>query len=155
MMRVLWRGPGFDQDLLRLQQPRRRLLWGNPIAPVFIEIIRRAATKTDDHASLTEVVDEGYLFGQPDRVMQSHLGHRKADANPSGAGGDGRGKGQRIDIGAAAIEVVLRQPEDVEAQGITEFSLTQRLIDNDPVGIRELALRKEKITKLHGISFRT
>ena len=59
MMRVLGRGPGFDQDLLRLQQPRLRLLRGNPIATVFIEIIRRATAKADDHASLTEVVDEG------------------------------------------------------------------------------------------------
>ena len=154
-MRVLWRGPGFDQDLLRLQQPRLRLLRGNPIATVFIEIIRCATTKADDHASLTEVVDEGDLLGQPDRVMQGHLGHRKADANPPGAGGDGRGKGQRIDIGAAAIEVVLRQPEDVEAQGITELGLTERLVDDDTVSIRELALREEKITELHGISFRT
>src|SRR5215510_7118466 len=143
-MRVLWRGPGFDQDLLRLQQPRLCLLRGNAIATVFIEIIRGAATEADDHASLTQVVDEGYLLRQPDRVMQGHLSHRKADANPPGAGGDGRGKGQRIDIGAAAIKVVLRQPEDIEAQGITELGLRERLVDNDTVGIRELALRKEK-----------
>jgi hypothetical protein len=51
--------------------------------------------------------------------------------------------------------VVLRQPEDVEAQGITELGLMERLVDNGIVGIRELALRKEKITELHGISFRT
>ena len=95
------------------------------------------------------------LLGQPDRVMQGHLGYRKADANPPGAGGDGRGKGQWIDIGAATIEVVLRQPEDVEAQGITEFGLTERLVDDDTVSIRELALREEKITELHGISFKT
>jgi hypothetical protein len=50
---------------------------------------------------------------------------------------------------------VLRQPEDVEAQGITEFGLTERLVDDDTIGIRELALREEKITELHGISFRT
>jgi hypothetical protein len=143
------------QDLLRLQQPRLRLLRGDSIAPVFVEIIRRATAKADNHASLTEVVDEGHLLGQPDRVMQGHLGYRKADANPPGAGGDGRCKSQRIHIGAATIEVVLSQPEDVEAQGITELGLTERLIDDDVVGIRELALRKKKITKLHGISFRT
>jgi hypothetical protein len=51
--------------------------------------------------------------------------------------------------------VVLRQPENVEAQGITEFSLAERLVDDDIVGVRELALREEKITELHGISFKT
>jgi hypothetical protein len=50
--------------------------------------------------------------------------------------------------------VVLCQPEDVKAQGITDLGFTERLVDDDTVGIRELALRKEKITKLNGISFR-
>ena len=100
--------------------------------------------QADDHASLTEVVDEGRLLGQPDRVMQGHLG-LPADANPPGAGGDGRGKGQRIDIGTATVKVMLRQPENVEAQGITEFGLTERLVDDDTIGIRELALRKRKL----------
>ena len=61
----------------------------------------------------------------------------------SGTGGDGRGKGQRIDIGAATIKVVLCQPEDVEAQGITELGLTERLVDDDTVGIWELAQERE------------
>src|SRR5215510_10339855 len=110
-MCVVWRGPGFDQDLLRLQQPCLCLLRGNPIASVLIEIIRCPAAETDDHTALTEIINERNLLSEPDRVMQRHLSHRKADANTPGTGRNGRGKGQRINIGTAAIKMVLRQPE--------------------------------------------
>src|SRR5947209_18291959 len=87
-----------------------------PVAYLKYRVKRRAAPQADKNTPAAEVVNQGHLLGQSDRVVQGHLRHREADLDASGARRNSRGKGHGVNIGAAAIEMMLGQPDGIEAQ---------------------------------------
>ncbi|CUV03584.1 hypothetical protein MGWOODY_Clf2802 [hydrothermal vent metagenome] len=125
------------------------------ITPEFVEVVSRASADADNHPSSADVVDEGDLLGEPDGVVQGHLGDGKAYLDLLGPGGDGRGESHRVDVNASAVEVVLRQPDGVEPQLVGQDRFFQRLFDHAEVVVRGFTLWKEEVAELHGISLKS
>jgi len=103
----------------------------------------------DDQPAVAQVVDQRELFGQPDRVVQRGLRHREADADPPGRHRQGGGEGDRIDVGAVAVEMVLGEPDCVEAERVGEARLRQRLLDHHPIARRIAALGEQEVAEFH------
>src|SRR5262249_15863511 len=99
-----------------------------------------------------EVVNQCYLLRQPNRVMQGHLRHGKADLNSGGTRGNGRSEGHGVNIDAATIEVVFRQPDRIESELVTQLPFLQGLMNQRKVVRGRRAFRKEKIAEPHAAS---
>ena len=72
--------------------------------------------------------------------LQRHLNGGEAYLDALGAGRDRRREGDRINVGARAIVMMLAKPHSVEAEFLAQFGLTQRVGDNIVVGIRRIGL---------------
>ena len=81
--------------------------------------------------------------------MQRHLRDRETDLRPLRRHRKRRREGHRIDIGADAVEVVLREPDHVEAQLVREPRLAQGLVDHLTIARGITALRKQEIAEFH------
>ncbi len=141
--------PGPGQDRLRLLQPRPSLGGIDAVAPIFVDVVRRAVPEADHQPALAEIVDQRELFGQADRVMERGLRHREADQGTVRGNGNRGGEAHRIDIGANAVEMVLGEPDRIEAEGVGEPCLRQSLLDHRAVLRRIAALGKQKVADPH------
>ena len=59
--------------------------------------------------------------------MQRHLHHRKADAYPVRAHGDGGSKHHRISVRHGTVEMMFGQPHRIHPDDLGQFDLTQGL----------------------------
>ena len=84
-------------------------------APELVEVISRTSAHSNNHAALADVIHQSNLFGEPDWVVQSHLGYGKSNLYLGRTGCDGCSKSGRVNVGAATVKVVLSQPDNVVA----------------------------------------
>ena len=87
----------------------------------------------DPQPPLRKLIEQGQLNCQPDRVMQRELKHRETDLDPAGLLSDRGREDDRVGEGRLAGEVVLGQPDPVEAQLLGEHGLSQALLDDPAV----------------------
>ena len=143
--------PRLDHDLFGLDQAVVRLLRIDAVALVLVDVERRAAPEPDHDPASADVVDQGHLLGEADRVVQGHLGDGEADVDLLRAGGKRGGEGDGIDVGADAVEVVLGEPEHVHAEVIAQLRFVQRLLD-DPLIVRRVhRAREQEVAESHEI----
>ena len=109
---------------------------------VIVNIVGGAAAKTDNEAPLGDVVEDSQLFGKADRMMQRGLHDCKADFAVPRRGGQCAGKADRFDIGADPIEMMLGEPDHIDAERVGEPRLAQGLVDHDAVPLGIPAVRK-------------
>ena len=107
-----------------------------------VEIVGRAPAYANDHAALADIVDQCDLLGEPDGVVQGHLGHGEPNLDLLGACGDGCGEGCWVHVGAAPVEMVLCQPDHVVAKFFGQFCLPEGFFNDVIVAVRRLALRE-------------
>ena len=109
-----------------------------------------AAADAEVEPSTREDVDHGGVLGQTQRVVerQDHDGGADADA-ARGLGGRGRHQ-QRAAEQAVAREVVLGEPGRVEAEGVGQLDLLERLEQHRVV---TRSVRREQVldAELHGV----
>ena len=142
-------GPGPDHDLLGLVEPRLGFVMVDAKALVIIDVVGRAAAEPDDQSPLGEVVDDRDLLGEADRMVQRHLQYREAEFGAAGRGGKRAGKADRVGIGADAVEMVLGEPDHVNAEFVREPSLAQGLVDDGAVMPGIAAVGKQEIAEFH------
>ena len=118
-------------------------------ALVVIDVVGGAAAEPDDQPPLGDMVEHRELLGEAHRMMQRGLHHGKADRRASRCGGERAGKAHRVDISADAVEMVLGEPDHIDAELVRQRRLAQGLVDDDAVALRLTAVRKQEIAKVH------
>ena len=108
--------PGLEHDRLGFLEASLRLGVVKTVTLIVVDVVGGTASQPDDQPTLADVVDQRELFSHPDRMMQRHLRHREADLRPFRGHRQRCGEAHRIDIGADPIEVMLGEPDHVEAQ---------------------------------------
>ncbi len=141
--------PGLQHDRLGLLEALLRLLGRDVVALVVVDVVRRAAAQSRDDPPLGDVVEQRDLLGQADRVVQRDLRDGEADLDAAGRGGQRGGKAERIDVGADAVEMVLGQPQGVEAKLLRQPGLGDGLVDHALVLSRVAAFREQEIAEFH------
>jgi hypothetical protein len=82
---------------------------------------REAGTEAHEHASPGKVRQPCDLLGETDRVVQRNDGHRVPDADPTRSLRDRRRVDGRRPRQAEGREMVLRDPDRIEAAGLGEI----------------------------------
>ena len=123
------------------------------VALVVVDVVGGPSAEPHNEATTADIVDQRDLFGQSDRMVQRHLGDRETESDALRAPGQGRRERDRIDIGADAVEVMLRQPHHLHAELIAETRLGQRLLDDLLILLRVHRGRKQEVAEFHRSSF--
>src|SRR3989442_4767082 len=128
-------GPRADQHVEGLVHPLSAVVAPQPIADelVFVEV--GPVPDPDVEAAVGKVVEERELCREADRMTQRQLDHREADPDPRGARGHHAGERDRVAVHALAREVVLGEPDAVEARRLREAGLRHLLVDGGVVGV--------------------
>jgi hypothetical protein len=124
--------PGPGEDLDSLIHARTAVIAAQAIAHKFVLVVDRSTPDTHIEAAFAQIIEEGKLHRQTHRVVQGHLQHGEANANPCRAHGQRRGKNQWIIIDAFAGEVVLGEPDIIKAERFRIAGLGQLLINAEP-----------------------
>ena len=98
-----------------------------------------------DQAAVEQVVEERHLLGEADRVVERHLCDGEADPGVLYGRGEGSSEADRVDVGADAVEVVLGEPDGVEAEGIGEAGFFYRLLNDAAIIGRVAAFGERKL----------
>ena len=149
MMLEVLAGPRLDDDLLGFVEARLSLAMVDPKALVIVDIVGGAAPQPDDQTTFGDVVEDCDLLGQTDRMMKCRLHNRKADLALPRRRRQCAGKGDRVDIGAYAVEMMLGEPDHVDPELVGEPGLVQRLVDHDAVPFGIAAIREQEIAEFH------
>jgi len=124
-----------------------RLRGVNPITLVFVDVVCGAAAQTDDQPAAAERVQQRDLLGEADRMMQRDLRHGEANPDLSGACGDRGRERHTVDVGTVAVEVVLGQPDRIEAEPVRRLRLIERLPDDGTILLRVAALGEQEVAE--------
>ena len=140
--------PPDDLDAL-LHQP-------SPVAPIdaeHVELLQLVpeAEAQPEPASRQEIDDRG-LLGHVERVVQRQQEHGRPDGDPLGPGRDGGGHGEGGREVRVVDEVVLGQPDHVEAEGLHRLDVREGLGVDLGVGDarRGRVAQVVQDTELHG-----
>jgi len=142
-------GPRLDDDVLGLVEAGLRLVMVDAEALVIIDVVGAAAAEPDDEPPLRQMVDDCELLGEADRVVQRGLQDREAERGALQRDRQCAGKGDRIGVGADAVEMMLAEPDDIDAEPVGQHRLAQGLVDDDAVTRRVAAVGKQKIAEFH------
>src|SRR6516165_9652824 len=82
-------------------------------------------------------------------MMQRGLHDGKPDLAAPGRGGERTGESDRVDIGADPVEMVLGEPNHIDAELVGQPGFTQCLVDDSAVPLGVAAVRKQKIAEFH------
>ena len=143
-------GPCLGEDVLGFVQARLCLVMIDAEALIIVDVVGAAAAEPDDEPALGQIVENGDLLGQPDRVMQRGLQDRKAERAAFQRDGQCAGKADRVGIGADAVEMMLAEPDDIDPELVGQHRLAQRFVDDDTVALGIAAIGKQKIAEPHG-----
>src|SRR6185437_10246161 len=149
LMGELAAGPGLEHDRLGLLEAVLGLAVVETEALVVVYVERAAAAEPDDQLALQHLVEEGDLLGETDRVVQRGLHDREADPGMLQRSREHAGDPDRIGIDGDAVEMVLGQPDDVDAERIGQHRLADRLVDHRAVPRRIAAVGKQERAELH------
>ena len=135
-------------------QAFRGLVRVDIVSQVIIDVIGGATAKADDQAAVEQVVEERHLLGEADRVVERHLCDGEADPGVVYGRGEGGSEADRVDVGADAVEVVLGEPDGVEAEGVGEAGFFYRLLNDAAVIGGVAAFGEEEVAEFHAGDFR-
>ena len=141
LVREALHSPRPDEDGERLLEAVAVLDLGNAIA---VELDRTvAAPHADIQAPAAQDIDHRELFGEPDRIVEGEDRGGQADPHAPGPHGGGGRQDRRRDRETVLDEVVLGEPEAVEA----ELFRPRHLLDLAPedVGMAEGRGRLEEV----------
>ena len=82
-------------------------------------------------------------------MVERHLNGGESDFDALGAGCDGGGECDGVNVGAGAVVVMFSEPDGIESELLGEFSLAERVGDGGEVVVRRRGLRKEEISEFH------
>src|SRR5215472_12849893 len=82
--------------------------------------------------------------------MQGRLHDREPDLAASRRRRERARKGDRVDIGADAVEMVLGEPDHIDPELVGQPGFAQRLVDDGAVPLGIAAVRKQEIAEFHG-----
>ena len=120
-------GEGAQNDFKGFGKPRGAFRVGDVEA--IVELGDAAPADAEIEPAVAHVVDGRHLFGDAQRIPQRKHLHRRADAHASGARGNGarhrHGGGQHRRLGP---EVVLDDPDGVQAHGLGRIHLREQLV---------------------------
>ena len=122
-------GPGAGQHLDRLFHPVAAVVAAQAEADVLVLVVGRAAADADLEPPAAQVVEHGELDGEAHGMVQRHLDDGEPEPRARGACRQRTGERNRIGVGALAREVVLGEPEVVEAHRLGEHALLELLVD--------------------------
>ena len=141
-------GPRPDQDREGLVEALPALDLGDAVA---LELDRAvAAADADVETAAAEDVDHRQLFGQPDRIVEGQDGGGQADPHALRAHGGGRGQERGRDRQPVLDEVMLGQPDAVEAQLFRPHDLLELAVDDVGMGHRGRSLQEVVGAEAHG-----
>src|SRR5262249_20943987 len=149
MLEVLL-GPGLAKNLLGFLQTCLGLVMVDAETLIIVNIVRGPAAEADHQAPFCNIVEDCQLLSKADGMMQRGLNDCEADLAVPGRGCQCRSKTDRVDIGTDSIEMMLRQPDHVDAELVGKPSLSERFIDHDAVPFGVSAVWKQKIAEFHG-----
>ena len=95
------------------------------------------------------MIEQRHLLGEPDRMVQRGLDDGEAEPGMTQRGGQRAGEGDRIGIDRDAIEMVLGQPDHIDAQFVGQRRLAQGLLDDRAVARRIAAIGKQEVAEFH------
>ena len=122
-------GPRARQDLEGLAAPLAAVVAAEPVADELVLVVERAAADADIQAAATQVVEQRELDGEADGMAEGELDHREADAHARGARGERAREGNGIAVDGLAGEVVLGEPDAVEADVLGPARLDEQIVD--------------------------
>ena len=142
-------GPGANEHRGRLVHPLVAVVAAQAVADVLVLVVAGAAADAHFQAPAAQIVEDGELDGQTHRMMKRHLDDREAHARARGARGQRAGERDRIGVGALAGEVVLGEPQVVEAHRFGEHALLELLVDAREVVLGRRRERQRHPAELH------
>jgi hypothetical protein len=108
-----------------------------------------AAPHPDVEPPLRDDVDQRHLLGQPDRIVEGQDGGRQADPNSRSPRGHRAGERGRVHREAVVDEVVLGEPDLVEAQLLRPHHLVELTVDDVRVPVARRGLQEEVGAEAH------
>jgi hypothetical protein len=126
-------GPRADHHLQRLLHPLAAVVAPQSVADELVLVVVGPVPDADVEPAGGQVVEEGELRGQADRMAKRELQHGEADPDPRRARRHHAGERDGIAVDALAREVVLGEPDAVEAGRLREARL--RDLGVDGVGV--------------------
>src|SRR5438093_12734576 len=142
-------GPRPDHHLEGLLHPLAAVVAPQSVADELVLVEIGPVADADVEPAAREVVEERQLGRQADRMAQGELEHGEPDTDPRRTGGHDAGERNRIAVDALAREVVLGEPEPVEAHGLGEARLGDQLVDRAVVRFRGPGVGERQPAELH------
>src|SRR6185437_11367808 len=142
-------GPGAHQHLERLRAPLAAVVAAQAVAHELVLVVEGAAAHAHVESAPAQVVEESQLDGQPHRVPQGELDHREADPHAGGAGGERARERDGVAVDGLPGEVVLGEPDRVEAQGLRGAGLLELLGDRDVIALGRRGVRQREPAEAH------
>ena len=87
------------------------------------------------HSAFADMIDRGYFFGNTHRLAQWQKSYREADPDNLGTGGDGAGNGYRRSKNSTQLEVVLGQPDRVDAHLLCSINQLESIVEGLILGL--------------------
>jgi hypothetical protein len=140
-------GPRPQHDVHRLVEALAVLLLGDVIAAELGGAV--AAAHADVEPPLGDDVDQRELLGQAQRVVEGEDRGGEPDAHAACAGGGGGGEAGRIDGEAVVDEVMLGEPDLVEAELLRPLHLLELAVHDLGVAQPRRGLEEEEGSETH------
>ena len=122
-------GPRARQDLERLGAALAAVVAAEAVAHELVLVVQAAAAHADVEPAVAQVVEQRQLHREPDRMAERQLDDGKADAHPARARGERARERDRVAVDRLAGEVVLGEPDRVEADRLGQPGLLELLAD--------------------------
>ena len=149
LKRKLLPGPGLDHQVQRFLEAADALLPRHAVGGEFLRHVPRR--HAEDETPAREVVDHRDILGEPERRVERHQQHRRADPHPLGDRSGACHRHQR----AGAKTVLLDMVGALEGRDVAKLLRPRQAAQHVPVGFlaRDAALRRhlvsEEQTELH------
>ena len=102
-----------------------------------------AAAEAQDGAAVRDMVEHDDLLGEADRIVPGDDDHLGAERDPAGAAGEVGQRLQRIGAERIVAEMMLGDPDQVEAQLLRQHAILELLAEEPGVRIVMAALVRE------------
>ena len=144
-------GPGAREHLDRFLHPFATVVTPEAEADVLVLVVAGAAADADLQTPAAEVVEHGELDGEAHGMVERHLDDGEPQPRARGARRERAGEWNRVGIGALAGEVVLGEPEVIEAHRLGQHPLLELLMDAGQVIRGRRGQGQGHPPELHGV----
>src|SRR5262249_49562233 len=136
-------------DLERFRHPLPAVVAAESVADELVLVVVGAVPDADVQTPAREIVEERELGGEADGMAEGELDHGEADADAHGASGHHAGEWDRVAVHALAREVVLGEPDAVEAGRLRETGLGDEIFDRRAVGVSGRGMSERQPSESH------